>query len=107
MRYHPNHDSGFFVRIVIKNRIAKSPTTNETAVPIAMSCHSDDVRTGVFLSSMTDAPKMVGMARRKENETITERGIPSSVPPISVDPARETPGMNEKICAIPIRSACR
>lgn len=84
----------------------QSATINATILPRIISFHSSKPRdTSVFISSIKLAPKMVGIASKKENATTVCFGMPISVPPMRVDPARDIPGIKEKICMSPTRKA--
>lgn len=97
IRYQPNQESGFFVKIFINQLMVKRATIKETIVPVAISDHSEVDRFGRECSSTTLAPSIVGMPSKKEKVTICAREILSSVPPISVAPLRDTPGTKAKI----------
>ena len=57
--------------------------------------------------SKTEAAKIIGIAKKNENSVAVFLSSPAIRPPIIVDAALDTPGINEKHCAIPIIRACR
>ena len=50
---------------------------------------------------------MIGMLMKKENSVATVREVPTSIPPMMVEPEREVPGMRESTWKQPILKAVR
>ena len=48
---------------------------------------------------------MIGMLIKKENSVATVREVPTSIPPMMVEPEREVPGMSESTWKQPILKA--
>ena len=86
--------------------IVRREVIKDTKVPRAINIYCDNVKFGIECSSTKLAPKIVGIPKRKEKDTICERGIFIKVPPIRVAPLLETPGIKAKICVHPIKKAC-
>lgn len=87
--------------------IVLNATINAISVPSASICSWGNDISGKVCKDTAPAPMIVGIPRRKEKVTIFFRGILRRVPPISVAPARETPGINASICVHPIMNASR
>ena len=80
----------------------KKDTTVPTASPgrlAATSCSRACQR------SQTVAPKIVGIARKKENSVAAWRESPKMRPPMIVAPERLVPGIIARHCATPTLSA--
>src|SRR5512143_484155 len=106
MRYQANTSK---VRWETK-RTSHFTTTNALAnamtKPSAKTAASDPDRRSRFShSSSPVAANITGMASRKENSAAAGRATPTSNAPMIVAPERDTPGMSEHSCAIPIHSA--
>lgn len=76
--------------------MAASATIKEVIRPVISIIHSFELNEKlVSLRSSAVAASMVGTASRNENSTAVFLGSPTSIPPIIVAAARETPGTIE------------
>ena len=58
-----------------------------------------------FPNFKTEAPSIVGIAKKKENSVETNRDVPKSIAPIMVAPDREVPGISERTWKQPMKKA--
>jgi hypothetical protein len=84
-----------------KKWIEKKDTMNATRIPTRRRGKVSEDGIGFFTSASTVAPKIVGIARRKDASTIIFFGTERSEPKRMVDPERETPGMMLSIWRAP------
>ena len=86
--------------------MAMMDTTNATTIPKIRIMSSLAVKWKPNLISFKRlAPAMIGMLIKKENSVATVREVPTSIPPMMVEPEREVPGMRESTWKQPILKA--
>ena len=110
MRYTPNAVKVWRRTKPMSHLMATIETTNATRQPTAMMAISlapnvPPSNTTYFTSLSALAPNITGIAKKNVNSAATERVVPSSRPPMMVDPEREVPGMSESTWNTPIPSA--
>ena len=76
--------------------MANSDTTNATTMPNPNSDNSYMEMARLNFNTFNKlAPSMMGMLMKNENSVATKREVPTSIPPMIVEPEREVPGTND------------